>query len=235
MKNTLLIRNPDTLKGHQIYLEKQAILAIVRSFLAGNNQKRIGDVHSLLVPAHLDILPLMALVAEDFAEFVEPEPDKEPKPMPLIIYYDQFSRPGKNKALYDKFLHGRWFSLIGQISLREIHSQYRPDTCIHLGRSTEYLREIFNGEYSFRNVVGFSAFMGEENINQDRESFQLSMADNIFRRDILRTLDQLKMSEEEMDQLRGWISLPDNLNQEERLEPFIPFGLSTERVMFLEG
>lgn len=139
----------------QPLLQHQAIVAVVRAVLShGTSVEPELSNDTLFAPLNLDILPLLALVASDFADFAEPEATSRPR-TPIRLYRDSsfISDTGDVDGLRH-MLHPAWFETL-QLDLRGIIGKYSPKTCIITGDPAQIAEREGDLLASFDRIVHF--------------------------------------------------------------------------------
>src|ERR1043166_1090625 len=91
-------------------LQHQATIAVARAILSDAEAEVPAlSRHLLLVPADLDLLPLLAIVARDFASFAEPEGQERPR-APFLVYDDErWEDDTEGLEEMRHLLHAAWF------------------------------------------------------------------------------------------------------------------------------
>lgn len=239
MSNILLVRDNLAKSSNTTLLEHQAILGITRSILANYSRDGNGmhlSEHKVLVPAHLDILPLLTLVADDYTELVEPEPERVTQISPFIPYSDELSEPPTNQILAEQFLQPRWFaSNRERNNLEDTVYIYHPSICVLLGNTRETIERLIRLNYQFAHLITFNSLMvsNEELYRLNNNARRITIADQQFRDTVVNSMRNLNMPSDDYERIGFW---SDMYNREERqpdLEPFVAYGAAFEMAMFL--
>lgn len=165
MQNALLLYEPLPERGNPWLhlLQQQAVVAAARALLAGQEGEEAGwSGHHLLAPRHMDILPLLALAAQDFARFAEPE-GLERATAPIVLYDDQPWPPdGIPAEDATHLVHPAWFTPMDQGLFGAVRA-VRPAICVSVvsaARTHDVLERL---GWSFERGVYFEALSaGEE-------------------------------------------------------------------------
>jgi hypothetical protein len=204
-------------------LQQQAIYDSARAVLAshGDRGPQLSE-HTLIAPAHVDVLPILAITARDYAEFTEPEGERRPSRIPITLYADpSWNFAGTSRLLMATLLHPSWFEV--PVSLREIVQRYAPEICIAAGDPTSIAKRLWDLDHRFRQALIFESLMRDgdempempgrlvrvERVIKDRAEQHISkLGDQAARNDVWNSMIRHR---ELID-----------------LEPFFPFGLAIE-------
>lgn len=139
----------------QPLLQHQAIVAVARAVLThGTSVEPELSNDALFAPLNLDILPLLALVASDFADFAEPEATTRPR-TPIRLYHDRsFEDDAVDVDGARHLLHPAWFEAL-DLDLPGIIDKYRPKTCIIAGDPAQIAERHGDLLASFHRIVHF--------------------------------------------------------------------------------
>jgi hypothetical protein len=241
MSNILIVRDNTIKTGDEALLEHQAIIGITRSILANYSRETSGmsvSEHKILVPAHLDILPLLALVADDYTELVEPEPEKVNKTAPFILYWDELSEPANNDYSTRSFLHPRWFGFYSERStLQTKVYQHQPNVCVLLGGTRETIEKLRGLDYTFKHLIAFSSLRSlneEDEFNLSNTAKRIIIADDQFEATITSSMRKLNLRSDNFQRFGYWSNMYGPEESLPDLEPFVAFGVAFEMAMFLE-
>ncbi len=223
------------LESQRALMEHQAITAVTRSILASLSSEGMKrSEHRLIAPAHIDLLPLFALIADDYTEFIEPESERPVVSAPIVLYQDlETYKTEDDDQVIRQFLHPRWFDMTeGLLSLQKVIYRYRPEVCVYFGENDFRFSALAEIDYRFRQVIGFSLLMPEgaqDNFATIGE--EIIMADQRLDREISRGMRMLEMPYERSEEASYWYSLYRDDEQRPQLEPFVAFGAAFEMVM----
>lgn len=239
MSTILIVRDNIIRSGDRVLLEHQAIIGITRSVLANYSQE-IGGMsmseHRMLVPAHLDILPLLAIAADDYTELIEPEPEKINKPSPFILYRDELNEQQMNDGLIQNFLQPRWFGFDSlRNNLQDSVYEYRPDVCVLLSISQETIENLKRLDYRFKHLITFFSLQSARDQKYDSGDIadRVTVADQQFESAVINSIRKLDLPLNNSESFGFWSSM---YGKEERLpdiEPFVAFGAAFEMAVFL--
>jgi hypothetical protein len=139
----------------QPLLQHQAIVAVARAVLThGTSVEPELSNDELFAPLNLDILPLLALVASDFADFAEPEATTRPR-TPIRLYRDSSFEDGAGDVDgLRHLLHPAWFETL-DLDLPGIIGKYHPKTCIIAGDPAQIAKRDGDLLASFNRIVHF--------------------------------------------------------------------------------
>ena len=241
MANILLLRESLRNSPEQFLLEHQATIAITRSVLGarireqGTESRMAGDVgtmklseHKLFVPAHLDLMPLLALVMDDYLEFQQPESGESVREMPIVLYRTPSEFTQEEEEMIAAYSASGWFANPGKdIILGDLLQRYNIDATVVIGSPGPNARSLALKSQS-RRMIGFSALL-EAGDRQPLENMQL--ADLLFDRQMRDNLEKFNLSASSTERLGFWAgqygeeSLP-------QLERFVPFGPAFEMLMW---
>jgi len=80
-------------------LQQRVAYETARAVLAGHgNEGPQLSEHVLFAPARLDLLPILALAARDYAQFAEPEGSERPQHAPIRLYESWRGEPPLDDA-----------------------------------------------------------------------------------------------------------------------------------------
>lgn len=235
MPDVLFLRDKGK-KANTLLLEQQAIIAITRSLCSQYFKEGEGMVLSeyrMFFPAHLDILPLIAQVADDFTEMVEPESEKIFRESPFILYWDD--RPEGTNDLIEQFLNPRWFGLeIERMSLEDVLYRHKPEVCVMLGDGKESIEQIRKMDYQFRTMIGFSSLIEEGVLELQYRNLadRLMMADEQFEKRVEGYMKEMDISIRDRRGTGYWSEMYSEEEKMPDLEPFVAFGAAFEMAMF---
>jgi hypothetical protein len=207
-------------------LQQQALLAASRAILSDDRSAEPArSQHVLLVPANLDLLPLLTIAARDFATFAEPEAPERPV-APIVLYEDgslEDMPDGMDEM--ELLFHPAWFQR-PRSSLAETVTEHRPRVCVVLGDVRSII--VQRGEL-LRNVERIVYFehlarSGLEGV-PERLRGRLIAADGH-----LQGLIERARSEGEHPSPSTWDSMLRE-GEEFDLEPFVAFGPAIEMAM----
>lgn len=217
-------------------LEQQAIFGITRALLAeptdGGMRK---SQHKLLVPKHLDILPLLALVAEDFAEMIEPESEESRPRTPFMLYADEQGESVGEESM-SPFLHPRWFEHPHETPrLHEVLRRYRPNICISTGDPMALVSAAREAGYRFPLVVGFSILSGNDLEMLRRAGEQVMTPDIMLEKAVDAAAREMEIPQNHPARTGLWHSLFAEDERPRELEPFVAFGTAFEMALMHLG
>lgn len=111
----------------QPMLQHQAIVAVTRAILThGTSDAPELSDHLLFAPLNLDILPLLATAASDFADFVEPKAGERPR-TPIQLYDDgSWTDDPDGADELRHLLHPSWFKRLG-LNLAGTIAEHHPE------------------------------------------------------------------------------------------------------------
>jgi hypothetical protein len=209
----------------QPMLQHQAIIAVARAILAhGSSEVPELSNHTLFAPLNLDVLPLLAIAASDFADFAEPEALERPR-TPIELYDDGSWKDGPEGVDEMRhLLHQSWFARRG-LDLAGAIRTFKPENCVVLGdpgliaarhgRLLSSFRRIVHFNHLVTNSPGLRAGLPGQPIAAD-DLLENSIADGI------RRIDGEPTARKSMwDTMLGEGTAPD-------LEPFVAFGPAIE-------
>jgi hypothetical protein len=135
----------------------------------------------LFVPANLDILPLLAIAARDFASFAEPEGLERPR-APFLVYDDEgWDGDSEGMEEMQHLLHPAWFQRLG-MSLPQAVSQFRPENCIIMGDPRQIARRLTPLPEPFSRVVHFRRLAVEGGVAPGTLPGEAVAADDLLER-----------------------------------------------------
>lgn len=202
-------------------LQHQAIVSAARAILthSSSSEPRLSN-HKIFAPLNLDVLPLLATVASDYADFAEPEGDDRPR-TPIHLYEDEvWKEDGEEADEMRHLLHQSWFDRT-QLSLFDLVTGYRPRNCIifcHPKMLPPVARDVlplFKRVLTFRHLMGDGGDAGVPD--------NITMADDIF--DSAADAGTASPS--------AWHSMLIE-GTAPQLEPFVAFGPAIEMVSLLD-
>jgi hypothetical protein len=211
-------------------LQHQATIAVARAILS-DAQSEVPALsrHVLLVPAELDILPLLAIVARDFASFAEPEGEERSR-APFLVYDDQrWQGDAEGMEEMQYLLHPAWFRRLG-LSLSEAVSEFRPENCIVMGDPGQIARRLADLPRGFQRIVHFEHLAVEGGVERLRLPGEAVAADRLLDdriRSIGREIERGPASTSMWQTLLSEGDAPD-------LEPFVAFGPATEMSLLID-
>jgi hypothetical protein len=145
----------------QPMLQHQAVVAVARAVLThGTSQAPELSDDILFAPLNLDILPLLAMTASDFAEFAEPEASERPR-TPIRLYDDgswEDDREGADELRH--LLHQSWFERLN-LDLAGTIREFRPENGVILGDPRQIVARDGELLSSFNRIVYFNHLVTE--------------------------------------------------------------------------
>ena len=143
-------------------LQHEALFAVSRAILSHDrSEEPARSGHVLLAPANLDILPLLAIAARDFAAFVEPEGRERPT-APIVLYEDgSLEETSEDMDEMRALFHPAWFLRSG-LGLREAMAHHAPEVCIVLGDLRQAIAERGELMRDVRRIVYFEHLLTSE-------------------------------------------------------------------------
>jgi|GEM_PF-5637739 len=226
----LLLRQRIEEPGERAFLQQQAILAIARSILAVGEQGGRGNSgRRLIAPADDDILPLLTVLADDYAEFIEPESPSSFRRLeaPFILYgrrteasFSEYERPPEDH------LRLQWFNtgFIDQ-SLSSIVAELRPTHIIVMGNVDEVLLDLTQDQRPLPRLIGFS------DISETSLEGRVIMIDEAYRRFLEEPLRDGERHAETKP-TPYWRTLFDReMTSAMEQGPFISFGPAFEKIV----
>ncbi|HQX53227.1 MAG TPA: hypothetical protein PLR25_25125 [Planctomycetaceae bacterium] len=242
MSTILICRDEHRKPSVEALLEQQAILAITRAVLARPSENRMHlSEHKLLVPAHLDILPLLALAANDYAQFVEPEADHLRERSPMMLYHDDSAAESlESHEMTRRFMHPRWFNDQGPVRFHKLIFDHRPDVCVVLGQVSSIMEKMGDIDYRFPSCVCFSTLMHDHADQRDmlgRIARRVTMADEFMAEHLQTAARRMDIQGDPMHKgMWSQMYVDENGKRAEhslpRLEPFVAFGTAIEMALF---
>jgi hypothetical protein len=210
-------------------LQHEALLAASRAILSHDrSEEPARSEHVLLVPANLDILPLLATAARDFATFAEPEGRERPT-APIVLYEDgTLEEMPEDMDEMQLLFHPAWFER-PRLGLQDTVAQRRPEVCVVLG---DLRRTIIQRGEVLRNVGRIVYF--EHLTTSGLEGVPANLRERLIAAD-RRLQDRVERgrSEGEHPSQSLWESM--RLEGEELdLEPFVAFGAAIEMTILSE-
>jgi hypothetical protein len=192
-------------------LQQQAVLAAARAVLTHD---RPVLEHLLLAPRNLDILPLLAVIARDYARFAEP-PGGQPPRVPIALYDDGTwpDEVSEISAEMRQLLNPAWFFDPPTVDRDTAIMNFKPQICISVA-SPERARVDARIGHRFERVVYLAQLSSEGHPLRGEVPPEFVAADASFR--------------DRIDAARaGWDSM---LTEGESfdLEPFVAFGPAIE-------
>lgn len=208
----------------QPLLQHQAIVAVARAVLThGTSQQPELSDDVLFAPLNLDILPLLALVASDFADFTEPDGTTRPR-TPMRLYRDRsFQDDAEDMDGLREMLHPAWFESLDQ-DLPGIIDKYHPTTCIIAGDPTQIVERDRDLLARFNRIVQFRHLAARFETPSVRLPGMVITADDHMNEAITTGM---KGIEGELAPRSVWDTM---LREGEtpQLEPFVAFGPALE-------
>ncbi len=231
MDTLVILRQRPTQPGIEALYQHQAILSVARSWLTRRSEEgMVASGSKMIVPCDLDILPLLALVANDYQEIaVSPENSSPEMTSGPIIVYQNGEVMEQSETLMAKFLQPRWFDAQQRFKgLPDLIKHLKPSTCVLIGDATSRLRELELNGYRFERTIGFTAFERQEGA-QEFFGFEgeqrLIMADRAFSARLEENLD----GERTFSAYRSfWDMANSEESQRPQIEPFVPWGPAFE-------
>jgi hypothetical protein len=224
---------PSAVRPWMHLLQQQAVYETARAVLAAHGEPGPElSKHILFAPAHMSVLPILAIAARDFAEFSEPEGTNRPLRIPVRLYTDPSWPPEPAFPLESALLpsmiarlqHPAWFQ--PPVPLLEVVHQNRPEVCVAAGDPAAIGRQLQGYDHRFQQIIIFESlipeggtvpelpgpmFRLERRINDEVEKHMSGIDDPIARGGVWRSM---LAGDESFD-----------------LEPFQPFGLGIEMAL----
>ncbi len=231
-----MLRQRPTRPGIEALYQHQAILSVARSWLTRKSEEgMVASGSRMIVPCDLDILPLLALVANDYSEIASFREGSGPEapPGPIMVYQDEGVEE-QSERLVATFLQPRWFDTRQRfVRLPTLIKQLRPSTCVLIGDATNQLLAATSDGYRFERVIGFAAFERQERLrtffSSSDEDRGVIMADSVYSA-------RLESNQREERRSNDYRSFWDMTNSRElpdrRLEQFVPWGPAFEMNAF---
>lgn len=224
--NILLLMERSVKDGQLVLLQHQAILSIARAILASPEGKgMVMSEHKVLVPAYPDVLALLAVVANDYSEQIEPENERVFLPAPFVLYR------GETKDIdsdIDQFSFPRWFDAeFAESDLNKIIYNFKPEVCLMVGApDLKFFRSL---DFRFKRMIGFSSLMRGREAKEFYSLGEMTMADDMLQRE----MDREVKNQEGGTSRSFWESLFADNEDEPELEPYVAFGSAIEMAMFM--
>ena len=207
----------------QPLLQHQAIVAVARAILTHGSSiepELSGD--TLFAPLNLEILPLLALVASDFADFAEPEGRERPRP-PIRLYDDGSWKDDPEGAdELRHLLHQSWFERLN-LDFAGTIDKYRPENCVILGDPGQVAARYGRLHESFNRIIHFNHLASGSPDPRARLPGQPIAADGLFE----DTIERAKIDGEAAPPVSAWDAALREATKPE-LEPFVAFGPALE-------
>jgi hypothetical protein len=210
-------------------LQHQATIAVARAVLSDERSEVPALApHLLLVPANLDILPLLAIAARDFASFAEPEGGERPR-APFLVYEDErWEGDSEGMEEMQHLLHPAWFWRLG-MSLPQAVSQFRPENCFMVGDPRQIARRLAELP-PFRRVIHFRHLSVEGGVAPGRLPGEAVAADDLLAARIDAMGHELDRGQERESMWQRLLREGDSPD----LEPFVAFGPAIEMAALAE-
>lgn len=237
MSSVLILRERSFKPSESALLEHQAIYNITRSIVTSfSTEGPTISEHKIILPAHLDILPLIALVANDYTEIVEPEPQRIPREVPFILYDAQGLKEDEYGSIMTVLLRCNSFiTKYLETDLSSLIYDLKPETCIIIGEGTQKLNSLMNLNYSFQHIVVFSVFSPDLAFTKySSVAKYFTVADETFTTLLREGARKVDIMYENIDQFSQWSRSYANGESKPDLEPLIHFGAATEIALFTD-
>ena len=211
----------------QPLLQQQAIMAVARAVLSRDRSEETAlSDHLLIAPANLDILPLLAMAARDYAAFAEPESPERPR-APISLYEDD-SMTGDHAPEMEHLFHPAWFRRLG-VSLEQAVTEFKPEVGI-LAAPPSHMRDRLVGlRHRFGRLLYLQSLsLGLDAVADDRLGPFIAIDENLERH--IRAAEE-QMARDGILPKSTWEAM---FADEERpdLEPFTAFGPAFELAIF---
>jgi hypothetical protein len=210
-------------------LQQQAVLAAARAVLTHDRSEEPAlSEHRLLAPCNLDILPLLAITARDYASFGEPEGTERHRP-PITLYHDD-TWPAETLEADDemrKLLHPAWFDP-PTLDLRSTILEFRPKVCITVADQERTRASILGIDHRFERVVYLEQLSTEQDAVRGESPPEFVAADAMLRQRIEATAREGVVSRGMWESMLAEGEAPD-------LEPFVAFGPAIEMAIWADG
>jgi hypothetical protein len=209
----------------QPMLQHQAIIAVARAILThGSSEVPELSNHLLFAPLNLDVLPLLAIAASDFADFAEPEAVERPR-TPIALYDDgSWKDSPEETGEMHHLLHQSWFERLG-LGLAGTIAKFQPENCVILGDPELIAARHGQLLSTFRRIVHFNHLITNAPGRRAGLPGQPIAADGLLENSIaeaIKSVDGEPTARESMwDTMLGEGTVPD-------LEPFVAFGPAIE-------
>jgi hypothetical protein len=210
-------------------LQHQALLAVSRAILADERSEAPAlSAHELFVPRNLDVLPLLALIARDFASFAEPEGDDRGR-TPLLLYEDgSGDLDSEDMAEMQHLLHPAWFHDLN-LTLADVMKRRQPQVCVIIGDPIQAARRLIQFRDQFRIVVQF-----EQLTTGDAADLALFFPRVVAADRILQQAMDARRGEREREPTRSVWSTMFREDEAVELEPFVAFGPALEMAVLAD-
>jgi hypothetical protein len=213
-------------------LQRRVAYETARAVLAAHGEKgpELSE-HTLLAPAHLDILPILAIVARDYAEFAEPEGMKRQRRAPIRLYESPrwaqaFGEVDEaTSEMMQTLQHPAWFE--SPIPLGRALQSWPADICVAACDPDSLRRLLAETDRRFARIVIIESL----NVREDK------FADTDLPGEVVRLERRIGA---EMTRHRERLETPQAREgmwrfmmreQSFDLEPAVPFGLGIEMVI----
>jgi hypothetical protein len=209
----------------QPLLLQQAIVAVTRAILThGSSEIPAMSDDAIFAPLNLDILPLLAMQASDFADFAEPEGRVRPR-APIRLYEDgswKDDLDGEDELRH--LLHPAWFERL-PMDLEGTIREYRPKNCIILGDPAKAADRAGDLLSYFTRIMHFEHLVTGDSRAELKWPIEPVAVDSLLERTIKsRIAEGDPASRISMwDRMLAEGTAPD-------LEPFVAFGPALEMV-----
>jgi len=202
-------------------LQQQAILAASRVVLAGEKAgEALLSAHRFLAPANTDILPLLAVVAQEYAKPAEPEGKERPR-APISLYRDTAADEPRGEMR--SLLHPAWFE--PPMALAEAVGRFKPEICFVAGSLRRAAGQLLEYGRNLRRIVYLECLSGPDDMVKDERLPPMVAADAALSQRIGgRALDLDRSG------MRKWdAAFPEDVPLS--LERFVAFGPAFEMTL----
>ena len=205
-----------------VLLQQQAVAAAVRAVLADQQEQTPAwSGNLLLAPCDIEILPLLALAAHDFASFAEPEARERPQ-APIILYNEGSWPPevAGDPEEMRHLLHPAWF-VVQDLALNEAVLALKPRTCISVMSARRTRNRLAEISWTFERVVYFETL----SVDGDERPSDLPASFSAADRQLAGRISRSARVPGIWESMLGEGESPD-------LEPFIAFGAAVEMAIW---